>query len=322
MSLLESNFQLKIESEQDALGLISTVREACLEKKSSFYVDTSGEKTLKLNSSHKDRIHYNYIDQKSKSRTANERILSEKRAIIKSEIQFTTISEESDETDLKKRQSDLLVFSEGENGLSSSEKSQESSNGPIEIKLNRYFLDDEDNKYSKIVCFKCKKPGHFERNCMQEAKRVVCSNCLGEHHTKECVSIVCFNCGKDGHVKWNCSAKLEEKCKNCGKIGHISLSCGVLGLFLEQSNKEKWPSAREETNLGIGKGINEVKCIKCKDEGHVRCDFDDFENKERIVRLIRNDNLYTGESLKRLKTEMSIFHEKKPRKFNKSALYM
>jgi len=138
------------------------------------------------------------------------------------------------------------------------EKNQEN----IEKEDDEFNFESRYFKYNPTqVCHRCKKSGHLEKWCSEEAI-LKCNFCVGSHKMNKCEQIVCFSCLKTGHRIKDCQSPSRETCFRCGKKGHKNYSCGVLNI------KESRLAVKEKEE-----NLNDIKCIQCSKEGHVNCGF-------------------------------------------------
>ena len=82
------------------------------------------------------------------------------------------------------------------------------------------------NKAAHIVCFKCSKTGHYQRDCKAGK---TCSYCkLAGHEAPECRKRIaakvsyCTKCNRVGHDTADCRSKY---CTHCRKYGHDVSTC-------------------------------------------------------------------------------------------------
>ena len=76
-------------------------------------------------------------------------------------------------------------------------------------------------------CFRCGKPGHIAKNCLEPEQRGKCMYCLGDHHHHDCTDRACFRCNQLGHISQECRASGVE-CRKCNKKGHVERNCGAI----------------------------------------------------------------------------------------------
>lgn len=121
----------------------------------------------------------------------------------------------------------------------------------IQGALEEETYKSDSKKYQtqiKIICYKCKKPGHTSVQCRNSS--VTCYKCGKIGHTStQCYSnkITCYKCGKDGHLSTQCTIKNKAmSCYKCGKEGHLSKDC-------RNGNETQ----------------RKITCYKCGKEGHI-----------------------------------------------------
>lgn len=255
------------------------------------------------------RIRYNYIDEERKRRQSGNQILFDKKKQMINEAIREDNSEEGETKDSRSLHDEVVGVNKMETTEASAEKTEkkvasdsESSDDSQKRQknfMNRYFMDEEDMRKSTKVCFRCKKPGHFERNCLEIFQKSRCYFCQKTHASRECNSAVCYNCGVIGHMRSECKANPSKKCFHCNKRGHSQEECGSL---LPRIKLNKLTGQLEDDVIFTNKEMVYIKCITCRDSDHVRCDMKRFEegrelDYQRLCRSIVNDGLYQEEPL-------------------------
>jgi hypothetical protein len=106
----------------------------------------------------------------------------------------------------------------------------------VQLILPEYILQTLKTQIimSNDLCYKCKKPGHFGKNCKNK-NETECTICDSNYHTKVNCDIIqsknycerpCINCKKFGHQIQNCySLTLNENCYRCGRKKHWLITC-------------------------------------------------------------------------------------------------
>ena len=118
------------------------------------------------------------------------------------------------------------------------------------LKKERRRAENELARSKKMVCYNCRKPGHFISDCPQkeetDAKTLKtvgqCFKCGSFDHTsKECKSklkggdafkfAVCFICNESGHLAKSCPDNPKGlypkggSCRFCGSVEHLKSEC-------------------------------------------------------------------------------------------------
>lgn len=113
------------------------------------------------------------------------------------------------------------------------------------------------------TCRRCKKPGHFARECPEPRD----DNC--------------FNCGQPGHMSRDCTEPKKPRggdraCRKCNEVGHIARDCPNSGGGGEDRAchkcRETGHLARECPSSAFGAaaggGGGGMKCYNCQQYGH------------------------------------------------------
>ena len=150
---------------------------------------------------------------------------------------------------------------------------------------------DDDN-----TCRRCKKPGHFARECPQP-RDDSCFNC-GQpgHMSRECTEPkrargddrTCRKCNEAGHIARDCPTSGggggDRACHKCGETGHIQRDCpssafgtvaGGGGSGMKCYNCQQYGHKSSEcTNEPVEReyGSDPRTCNKCGEKGHISRD--------------------------------------------------
>ncbi|CAD8156233.1 unnamed protein product [Paramecium pentaurelia] len=139
------------------------------------------------------------------------------------------------------------------------EEEQEDPEQSAEVQT-RYFNLDSIDVLSKGVCRRCKKPGHFEKWCVEDIAetKVTCRFCLGDHYFLKCPNSLCFKCNQAGHMAKDCDVE-GFKCHRCNKKGHKSKDCNVI--IIDDENVFEKDKQR----------LKDLLCLNCQEKGHLNC---------------------------------------------------
>ncbi len=89
---------------------------------------------------------------------------------------------------------------------------------------------------SENICYKCRKSGHFARECTQsstggEERRDRRSNENSNSNQRSnrnsaggSSGIKCYRCNKGGHFARDCK-EVAERCYRCNQSGHLAKDC-------------------------------------------------------------------------------------------------
>lgn len=243
-----------------------------------YKLDTQATNVISNNNHRKSQkrqiINYQIIGEEKKMITQTQNLIEKTLKLeknLENNPQLIEISEKEKNGILaegKKNSSECTQKNtEIKNDMASNEKlgEEKNENNLLEEDLsteNRYFFINTSK-----ICFRCRKPGHFEKTCTEEIAKVKCQNCLGDHQTWVCDSMICFNCFGIGHKKGDCgfnknNNKNKEKCSKCNEllVLHKGRECGFISSQRDMTRLDK--TDREK-----------LICFFCKEKGkdHVNC---------------------------------------------------
>ena len=129
-------------------------------------------------------------------------------------------------------------------------------------------------------CSVCTAIGHTFQDCPDLAsKGVVCHECGGDHHIKNCPDRVCTSCFKKGHRSTDCP---EPFCNKCNLKGHVPSKCSVIPTCNRCKSKDHLvrdcPMPMCTVCLAVGHAFQDcpdlaskgVICHYCGDSHHIK----------------------------------------------------
>ncbi|KAL4575113.1 hypothetical protein LXL04_021954 [Taraxacum kok-saghyz] len=138
--------------------------------------------------------------------------------------------------------------------------------------LTSYISSLDNNELQDYLCNKCKRPGHFARDC---PNITVCNNCglpgyaiIFHHIAAECTSTtMCWNCKKSGHLSNACPN--DPVCHMCGKVGHLARDChnATVSSYDARLCNNCYKSGHTAADC-----TNEKACNNCRKTGHLARD--------------------------------------------------
>ncbi|KAK6270813.1 hypothetical protein POUND7_007911 [Theobroma cacao] len=138
---------------------------------------------------------------------------------------------------------------------------------PFLVRLySHLWCKSQASKGQDYLCNKCKRPGHFAREC---PNMTVCNNCrLPGHVAAECNSTtMCWNCKEPGHLANQCPN--EPVCHMCGNMGHLARDCINLGLPAHDARLCN--NCYKQGHIAAD-CTNEKACNNCRKTGHLARD--------------------------------------------------
>lgn len=133
------------------------------------------------------------------------------------------------------------------------QKSQDEENLG-EVLNYRYFQGN-------VVCFRCKKEGHYRQMCPEQYS---CLFCLSlNHNSDRCPQKnVCYRCYGLGHVNQKCPLKQNpQKCLNCER-SHFG------GCYFLTKGTDRTKKMFHTDTLANNP---DIICPKCLKYGHIQC---------------------------------------------------
>ena len=132
--------------------------------------------------------------------------------------------------------------------------------------------DKRSERVGKDECFKCRKIGHFARDCPDKSDNLegdsrqcytcgqrghIASKCMQGQGGRQSLgrggrsAETCFRCNNRGHMSYQCRTDVSRTCKNCGKFGHVAAQCRSPG-----GSKQIVQHMKVEGGTCVGCGMN------------------------------------------------------------------